>query len=281
VNQLPRKYDKSEIRELTMKQNSFVKLACFSLAGVIALAQIAQAQPGRGGQGGGPGGFGGMMGFTSSGLGLLSDEKVQKELELDEAQLARVRELQEEMRAEIQDSMRDRRGGGFNREAMQEIRERMEEINKEFDGLIEKELLPHQKQRLKQLVYRSQARRTGGATGGGLPDDIIKELDITDEQKAKMEEKAKSVREELEKKIANLRKQAEEEVLSVLSKSQIDKYNELMGDPFEFGQPNFGGFGQGGRGQGGRGEGGGRGGRGEGGGRGQGGGGGRGGDRDF
>lgn len=260
-----------------MKQNSIVKFACFSLVGLFFLAQTAQAQPPRGGFGGG----GGFMAFGNpSGLGLMADERVQKELELDEAQIGRVKELQEEMQAEIRDAVGDFRGRmqGEDREAlMQEIRERTEEISKEFDGLIEKELLPHQKQRLNQLVFRSQARRTGGATGGALPDGVAKEIGITDEQKAKMEEKAKTVREELEKKIANLRKQAEEEVLSVLSKSQIDKYNELMGDPFEFSQPNFGGFGQqGGRGQGGRGgrgEGGGRGGRGEGGNRGS--------DRDF
>jgi Spy/CpxP family protein refolding chaperone len=222
---------------------SFGKFACFSVLALFLISQSALAQPGRGG-----GGF--MGGFMNpSSLALLGDEKVQKELDLDETQLEKVKELQEEMQAEIREvfsGMRDRFSDGNREELMKEIRETMTEINKDFDGMIDKELLDHQKQRLKQLVFHAQVRRTGGASGGNLPEGLVKELNITDEQKTAMEEKAKAVREDLEKKISNLRKQAEEEVLSVLSKEQQDKYKELMGEPFEFTPPQFGMMGRGG-----------------------------------
>jgi hypothetical protein len=204
-----------------------------------------------------------MGGFMNpSGLGLLGDEKVQKELDLDESQLERIRGLQEDMQAEMREAfsgLRDRFREGNREEIMQEIREMTTEITDEFDSQLDKELLDHQKQRLKQLVFRAQSRRSGGAAAGSLPEGMIKELGITEEQKTQMIEKARSVKEDLDKKIANLQKQAEEEVLAVLTKEQQEKYKELMGEAFEFSQPRFPGMGGGRGGRGGRGDGGGRG----------------------
>lgn len=228
-----------------------INLALCSLLVVFAGTELVQAQPGRG-AGGAGGGFGGIMGGLGmgSGLSLTSDRRVQDELELAPDQLNALNELRQEMQSEIREmfmGMRDRNTGD-REQMMREIREDMEKLTQEFDELANKELLPHQRSRLKQLVFQSSARAGfgGGLSAGRIPPMLAQELDITSEQERAMREKAEKVQEDLRKKIANLTRQAEEEVLSVLSPAQRSKYKELMGDDFEFTAPNFGqGAGQG------------------------------------
>lgn len=211
-------------------------LAIGSLLVMFLSAGLAQAQPGRGG------GFGGMMGM-GSGLMLTNDRKVQEELELAPDQLTALNELRQEMQSEIREmfmSMRDR-DMSDREQLMREIREDMQKLNKEFDELADKELLPHQRSRLKQLVVQSSTRSGigGGLSSGNVPPILVEQLEITPEQERAMREKAEKVQEDLRRKIANLTKQAEEEVISVLSPSQRAKFKELMGDEFEFSAPNL------------------------------------------
>ncbi len=135
---------------------------------------------------------------------------------------------------------------------MAEIREKMTQSNKEFQERIYEELLPHQVDRLKQLVLQASNRRNGGISGGQVPENLVEELGITEEQIEKMKKKAEEVRADLDKKIAKLRSQAEEEILAVLDVAQREKYRSLMGDAFEFGADDQGGRWRGG-GRGGRG----------------------------
>lgn len=260
------------------------KYQVLGLLAVIALfcsADIVMAQPGRGGQGG-PGGRGGGFGQTS-GLQLLGQEGIQKELELVDDQIETLKELQTEQRDAMRETFMGLREKFQNMDdterasAWTEIQEEMAASNKKFDDKANDVLLPHQVTRLKQLVVQSQARRGGGATNGSLPPSLIEELGITDEQMEAMKKKAEEVREKMNEKIAKIRQQAEEEILSVLDTDQRAKYKEMMGDAYDFnqgGRGGFGGFGGGPGGPGGPGGGpGGRGGRGGQGGGGQGGGG--------
>lgn len=228
-----------------MQKNFFYSLAICAILATFATTQTCFAQPGRGGGGFGGGGFaGGMMG-QASGLGLLGDTKVQEELELVPDQVAALDELRRELQTEMREyfmSMRDRGRDGDREQMMQEIREDMEEINKEFDNRANKELLPHQRDRLKQLVFQSQARVGGGISAGRIPAALAEELGITDAQKEAMEEKARAVQEDLRKKIEKLTRQAEDEVLSVLDPGQRAKIKELFGSDFEFSRPQFGGM---------------------------------------
>jgi Spy/CpxP family protein refolding chaperone len=222
-----------------MKRQVLTQMLLFLVLALLSTAQIVNAQPGRGGMGGGFGG--GMMGMTS-GLGLTADRRVQDELELIPDQVKALEDLRQEMQEEMREMFMGMggRGGGDREQMMREIRENMEKLNKEFDDLANKELLPHQRDRLKQLVFQSQARVGGGVSTGRIPRMIADELDITEEQQKAIEEKATKVQEELRKKIANLTKQAEEEIMSVLSPTQRSKFKELMGDDFEFSAPQFG-----------------------------------------
>lgn len=244
-------------------RNRYQVLGLIAMFAVFCSVEVVMAQPGGGRQ---RGGFG-----QASGMGLLGQEGVQKELELVEDQVDDIKSLQEEQREAAGDMFRAMRDGGDRDEMMEKFRE----LTKEYEDKANDILLPHQVKRLKQLVVQDQTRRSGGATTGSLPESMVEELGITEEQLEEMKEKAESVREKMNEKIAKIRAQAQEEILSVLDSEQRARYKEMVGDAYQFPQRNARGFGGG---QGGRGGAGGRGGRGGGGG-GAGGRGGRGGRR--
>lgn len=217
------------------------------------------------------GGGGGLMG--NSPLTIINDANVIAELELADDQVEALNELQDEMRNVFRESfsgMRDRfRDKNVDREAMmQEIRDK---IQSEMEGVTEglnEILLPHQMTRLKELSFQADVRR--GGTQGLLSNPQVKEqLGLTDDQIKEVQEKAKSVQADLDKKIEALRESARDDVLSVLTSEQQSKIKEMLGASFEFeqrgGRNGGGAGGRGGRGGGRGGFGGGRGGPGGGG----------------
>jgi Spy/CpxP family protein refolding chaperone len=232
-------------------------LAIVTIA-VVSINSIASAQPGRGGPGGRGGGF---FGGQSNGLDLLGDENVRRELDLVDDQVTKLREVGDRMRDEMRTAFE-----GFDFQGLRDlseeereakfapIREKMEKVNADVQKEIDQVLLPQQRQRLKEIVVQSQIRRQGtsGALSGGA---LATELNITEEQKEKLRAKQAEVEEELRKETEQLRLEARDKILSVLTAEQRAKLNALMGKPIEFQQ--FGGFGGGGfGGPGGRGPGG-------------------------
>lgn len=226
-----------------MKLRSKVTLLATLL--MLGSAQFVLAQPGRGG--------GGFFGGGSA-LGLLADEKVQDELEIVDEQSEKIQALQQEMRSEMGEMFNDIRGNmrdmddSERQEAFSNIREKMTTMMKDYDNEVYKELLPHQTSRLKQLVVQSQGRRGGGLSGGQVPENLIDDLGITEEQLEAMKKKAEQVQADLVEKINKLRAQAENEILSVLDPGQKEKYKELIGEPFQFSENGGFGGGRGGRG---------------------------------
>ncbi len=222
------------------------KVTLFAMIAVLCCTDWAMAQPGQG-----RGGFGG-----TSALGLLGDEKVQDELELVEDQIDAIQDYQQEQRDSMQkmfSGMRDRfrdMSDEERSEAMTDIREKITQSNKEFQERVFSDLLPHQIERLKQLMSQSSSQRLGGMSSGNISDELAEQLGLTEAQIEKLKEKAAEVKVDLEAKMTKLRQQAVEEILSVLDPAQREKYREIMGESFQFSQNGRGGRGgqQGGRG---------------------------------
>lgn len=207
-------------------------IGLFAVALTVAIGSTAFAQPGRGGFGG----------FDSS-LMLLMNQDVVKELELVPEQQEKLRALGEKAR----DDMRDMFSGlrdlneEERRERFAEMREKMAEVQESLKEEVDEILLPQQRDRLAQIHFQSQNRRRG-TTGALTSDAVVDALDISEEQLEEMQKKADEVREELEEKIAKAREEAKDDILSVLTPAQRKKYDELMGEPFEFQQRGFQGF---------------------------------------
>jgi Spy/CpxP family protein refolding chaperone len=238
------------------RTNRFLSVSCVALAVVLASA-AANGQPGgsplRGP--GGPGGFGGPGGPFGGGgvLGLVMRDEVQQELQLVDEQRGKVESLTADARERIGTEMREmfsqlRDLGDEERRARgDEIRARMETLNKELEGDLQKVLLPHQFDRLKQIDLQSriQQRGAGALTSGDLADA----LSLTDDQREKLEARAAEVQQELRDKIAQLQLEARNKMLDVLTPEQRAKLDSMMGAAFALPDGGPGGFqGRGGRG---------------------------------
>ena len=216
------------------------------------------------------GGFGGR---GNSKLEYLGNKKVQDELGILDEQLEDIEALGSEardvmrnafsgMREKFQDLSREERD-----ELMTEIRAKIKEDMKAVEEKVDDILVPHQTERLDQLLLQGQMGRNGvpGALEGLREKLGISESEF-DELAEKLKEKEKEVKEKLDEDIKKLRAEAQDEVLSVLPADMQAKIKQMIGESFEF-QRDRGGRG-GGRGdRGGRGgdrggRGGGRGGRG-------------------
>lgn len=232
-----------------------------TLAAVFAAASMSASSAFAQRGGGGPGGFGGGFGGPGGGggiIGLLQNEDVRKEIDFLPEQQEKVEALQRAQREEMRNQFQGFRdlSEDERRERFQNLRTEMEERNKKLDADLKEILLPQQYTRLNQIALQQRIQRAG--TVNALTSEELG-LNVTDEQKAKLEELSKEAEKELQDKIAKARAEAVEKILGGLTPEQRSKAKEKLGAEFRMTQPRFGqpgqGPGQGGRGQGGRGQG--------------------------
>ncbi len=197
------------------------------------------------------------LGGNDQGLQLLVSRQVQEELDLVDDQIEKIKDLQSRQREEMREifmSMRSRfrdMDRGSREEIMGEIREKMTTLNEKFSGEASEILLPHQVTRWEQLKFQSQAQRAGGADRFIASPAIAEKLNITETQLEAMKAKAEEIRESMQKKIAAIRAEAQDELLSVLTPEQQEQFKSLSGDAFTFDERQQRGWGDWGRGRGG------------------------------
>jgi Spy/CpxP family protein refolding chaperone len=230
----------------------------------IAVRPTFAQPPQPGGDRGGPpgpggaGGFGGPGGFFGGGgmAGLVMRDEVQQELQLVDEQKDKVRAITDEARTKMRDQLREMftQGGALSDEQRRarfgEIRTKVESLSAETDKQLEKVLLPHQLDRLKQIDLQTKVQQRGASalTSG----DVAKALNLSDEQRDKLEKRAAEVQQELQTQIRQLQADARKKMLDVLTADQKSQLEKMMGQQFDMPDPNFGGFRGRNRGQGGR-----------------------------
>jgi hypothetical protein len=167
---------------------------------------------------------------------LLRQDAVRKELELLDDQVANLEKLREDIREMMRDAINRLREG---RDPDQpgpppDMRQVFESVQARAQARLNEILLPHQMKRLQQLALQARLRGGGFAM---LSPDVGQQLGITDEQREQLREKAQRIEADLRKKIAELRRQAQDELIALLTPEQQAKYRELVGPPFEFPAP--------------------------------------------
>ncbi len=233
-----------------MKRNRLCDLSTAVVFLMLCLASPVFAQPPQPGadQGsrGGPGGPGGPRFFGGGGLlGIVTRDEVQQELQLVDEQKDKVRAISDDMRNKLRDQMRDvfSQMRDLNDEQRRakfgEIRAKFEAVNADTEKQLEKVLLPHQLERLKQIDLQSRIQQRGALalTSG----DIAKALNLTDEQRDKLEKRAAEVQQELQTQIRQLQADARKKMLDVLTPDQRTQLDKLLGQQFDLPAPNFGG----------------------------------------
>jgi len=182
---------------------------------LIVLPSLASAQPG----GGGRGGFGG-------GLMLLGDKNIQDDLEMADSQKAKVKELQDEIQSMF--------APGGDRPDRDTIRTKFQDIQKKADEI----LLPHQKDRLKQIEVQSRLRF------GNSSDAVADALKLTDDQKEALKKKEQEISGDMQKELTKVREKYRDKLLETLTPEQRAEWKKLVGNPVEFSAPQFGGGGR-------------------------------------
>lgn len=228
-----------------MFKRSLVAVLCTAAMLVFSSSSFAQGgRPPFGG--GGPGGEMGAVFF------LIQDENVRKDLELVEDQVTKLREIgrksfegMREMFSGFRDLSEEER-----EKKMTEIREKMQKRTEEIQKEMNEVLLPHQRERLKQITLQSRLRR-GNTSDALASETITKELGITDEQKEKLKAAQEEAEKELREKTEKLRQELKDKVLKVLTAEQRAKFEKMIGEKIEFSDNGFGRGGPGGRGPGG------------------------------
>lgn len=170
----------------------------------------------------------GMMGNPAM---LLRNEAVQKELKMTEDQVAKLDELapaQRQERGSMQDMSQEER-----REAMAKMREEMEERQKKMMEILDEA----QKQRLEEI--RVQVLGLQAA----MDEAIAAKLEITDEQKEKLEAAQEEMQEASREAMSGgapnreammeLREKSEAKIKEILTEAQLAKLEEMKGQPFE------------------------------------------------
>ena len=217
-------------------------------------AALAQAPKGAGPRGGGVFGFGGMPGSSAEMWGrLLRLEEVQKELELNDDQKAKLKEIGEKALARMKEAFSGMQGfrdlsADERRAKMAELgnkaRQQAEELRKEIEGV----LVPHQVERIKQIALQV-AVRTRGAASVILDDREVQEaLGLSEEQRGKLKAIRESMAEKLQKlfrergegdqqarrdQFQSVRKEAEQQVLEVVTPEQKEKFEKMQGEKFD------------------------------------------------
>jgi len=210
-----------------------VALVCTAAVVFATSSAMAQGPGGRGpgGRGaGGPGGGGDLF-------GLLNNESVQKELEIVPSQLDDIRELGEEMRESMRDMFQGMRNA--SEEERREMFDKLRSAREDMEADLSKVLMPAQLERLKQIQVQQQSSGRGGVSFANPR--IAETLGLSEDQIADLREKAEELQTEMRAKVEELRKQADEELLQMLTPEQQKKWKEMVGDPFELEQQR-GGF---------------------------------------
>ncbi len=199
---------------------------------------------------GGPGGItmnsgmafgGGLLGVDpnnrSALFNLLSNESVRRELQLKDNQSASVQKIQQESQKRMSETLRANMASG-NPNPAAGIRELVEEGRKAAETAIEEILLPEQLTRVRQLAYQVEIAQLGlgeSLTTGRLG----KEIDVHEDQKQHLADKAAAIEIETRQAVAKIRSAARAKLLAELAPEQRKKAEDLLGPHFEYEEPNL------------------------------------------
>ena len=216
-----------------------------------SIAMTAAAQSNRGGMLFGRGGGG-------SGAMLLAIPEVQKELNLSDDQKKQIETLGQDVRAKVRASIGSvnfQELRNLSEEEREKMRKKFEEATKGIDEQVSKVLESKQVERLHQLQLQRE-----GAMALSRP-DVIKKLDLSEEQQAKIKKILEEARPqgrsgfdpnqtEAERQAARtkMREQFEKvhkDCFAVLTDDQMLDWTNMCGKTFKF--PERQGFGRGNR----------------------------------
>lgn len=177
-----------------------------------------------------------MMAAANNWSSLLNIPEVRKELDVMDDQMERITQSRADINKRIQDEVAKMMEGGFDPSKAKEMAEVVRAQRAEVEQQISEQLLPAQVQRLKEIALRMQMKQAGTVRTLGRK-DIKEALGLTDEQVKALEAKAEELDKEMKKRVEELKKKAQSELMNELNPDQRKKLEEMMGKEFDYQAP--------------------------------------------
>ena len=163
---------------------------------------------------------------------LVGNRMIGQELELVDYQLEDLKKIKYDFHRDMGKVSKEFRGKSLN-----ERRELVRSCYETMQGQLEKALLPHQFDRIKQISVQSMALNTDGSLNLG---NLIANRSVQEKlsiESAKLQDIRKRIAEErrkLEEEIARLKAASQKRILEALSPDQQREFASLIGEPFDF-----------------------------------------------
>jgi len=178
---------------------------------------------------------------------MLSLPQFAEELGLSEGQkksLQEVRKSSQETMMKMWQKLREQRAGsgngGFDQAAWKKNREAQMDARRQAENDALAVLSQDQKKRLQELRVQIALRNRGLSSLGTGSGAVSKSIGLTDEQKKQLNLKQREIREELQKVMAELKAEMEQEALEeVLTDSQLQTLNRVRGSYYEIRRPDY------------------------------------------
>lgn len=193
----------------------------------------------------GNGGPNGVMRLNGGGLqmfdpnnwsSLLNIPEIRQELDIMDAQVEELSQTRKDLEKQVRDQVNKMMEGGFDPSKAKEMAEMMRTQRAAIDEQISQQLLPGQVKRLREVALRLQMKQAGTVGLLGRK-DITEALEITPEQLEALKKKSVSLDEELNKRMEELKKKAQAELLGELKPEQRQKLAEMLGKDFDYQAP--------------------------------------------
>lgn len=174
---------------------------------------------------------------TDNVLNLLRTKSVQSELEIVDSQTTEINTLYGTANAKFGFYAREARTLPENerKAAFAKLKREIADLEQNAINV----LLPHQRERLRQLKWQ-QLAKSSQPSAGLLHEAVIAELKLSNEQTQAIQEKARELEiklkaklEELAKQIAVAKEQTRSEMLMALTPEQRKQYDAMFGKPFD------------------------------------------------
>ena len=181
--------------------------------------------------------------FDQFAINALFNKQVQRDLDLVEEQTKEISEYLKgltEYRDKLASELRELKAAGQDQQALNqrrdEMRKELEKEKQKIQSQVMEILLPHQRQRLKQVsaqFMNREAMKESKVPTGLLTPKMVDYLEIDSKQAKRIEQRSQELAKELAKKVEQLKSEAIEDLMKELSPKQRKKYSELMGERFD------------------------------------------------
>lgn len=188
-------------------------------------------------------------GSGGSGLmNLLHNKSIRDEIELVDDQYKKMKNfykgrqdaIMKEVQALIKPALSgdSKKGNSSVQLRGKKLQELMQKQQEDSEAALNDLLLPHQRKRLEQVSLRMRMKNMG--TVRAITQNPTKEkLGISDDLEKKLKTKEAELKKEFEAEMAKLRAKHKKELLNVLPSKQRRQLEELLGDEFEYKEPDW------------------------------------------